>query len=154
LGSAPFSNPRNRVDTNWQFFDNYTWKLAKHDIKIGYEFRRTAVDSFNDFSARGVLVFNQLSDFLSGTPATTVLFSSRQVVGDTNRKARQNNDGLYVQDSIHVMNNVTVNLGLRWDYFGVIHEANGLFSVYDPTEGLVPRDPLYNKDFNNFAPRV
>ncbi|MGB0033936.1 MAG: TonB-dependent receptor [Candidatus Acidiferrales bacterium] len=154
LGSSPFSNPRNRVDTNWQFFDNYSWKRGKHDIKFGYEFRRTAVDSFNDFSRRGVLVFDQLSDFLSGIPASTLLFSSREIVGDTNREARQNNDGLYVQDSIHVSSQLTVNLGLRWDYFGVIHDANGLLSAYDPVQGLVMRNPLYNKDFNNFGPRI
>jgi len=154
LGSSPFSNPRNRVDTNWQFFDNYSWKRGKHDIKFGYEFRRTAVDSFNDFSRRGVLVFNQLSDFLSGVPASTVLFSSREVVGDTNRKARQNSDGLYVQDSIRLTNQLTLNLGLRWDYFGVIHEDRGLLTVYDPTQGLIARNPLYNKDFNNFGPRL
>ncbi len=156
LGSSPFSNPRNRVDTNWQFFDNYSWKLNRHDLKFGYEFRRTAVDSFNDFSRRGVLVFDQLSDFLTGTPASTLLFSSRQIVGDTNRKARQNNNGLYVQDSVRITNQVTINLGLRWDYFGVIHADHALLTVYDPTQpfGLIPRNPLYNKDFNNFAPRV
>ena len=157
LGSSPYSNPRNRVDTNWQFFDNYSWTIGKHNVKFGYEFRRTAVDSFNDFSGRGVLVFNELSDFLSGTPASTVLFSSRQQVGNTNRNARQNNDGLYVQDSIRLNNRLTVNVGLRWDYFGVIHDTHGLLSVYDPTQspfGVVFRNPLYNKDFNNFAPRL
>jgi len=157
LGSSPYSNPRNRVDTNWQFFDNYSWTFGKHNIKAGYEFRRTAVDSFNDFSTRGVLVFNQLSDFLSGTPASTVLFSSRQQVGNTNRSARQNNEGLYVQDSIRLTNRLTVNAGLRWDYFGVIHDSHGLLSIYDPTQptfGVVFRNPLYNKDFNNFAPRL
>jgi len=48
-------------------------------------------------------------------------------------------------------------LGVRWDYFGVIHEESGLLTVYDPKQpnfGLIARDPLYNKDFNNFAPRV
>jgi hypothetical protein len=157
LGSSPFSNPRNRVDTNWQFFDNYSWTFGKHNVKAGFEFRRTAVDSFNDFSGRGVLVFNQLSDFLSGTPATTVLFSSRQQVGNTNRNARQNNEGLYLQDSIRLTSRLTVNAGLRWDYFGVIHDTHGLLSVYDPTQspfGIVFRNPLYNKDFNNFAPRL
>ncbi|MGB9334425.1 MAG: TonB-dependent receptor [Candidatus Acidiferrales bacterium] len=156
LGSSPFSNPRNRVDTNWQFFDNYSWTFGKHNVKAGYEFRRTAVDEFNDFSGRGVLVFNELSDFLSGVPASTVLFSSRQLVGDSNRNARQNNEGLYVQDSIRLTNRVTINAGLRWDYFGVIHDTNGLLSAYDPTQstfGIVFRNPLYNKDFNNFAPR-
>ncbi|MGH9713380.1 MAG: TonB-dependent receptor domain-containing protein [Candidatus Acidiferrales bacterium] len=157
LGSSPFSNPRNRVDTNWQFFDNFSWKLNRHDLKFGYEFRRTAVDSFNDFSARGVLVFNQLSDFLFGQPASTVLFSSRQIVGDTNRKARQNNDGLYFQDSIRMTSRLTLNLGVRWDYFGVIRAENGLLTVYDPSQptfGLFARNPLYNKDLNNFAPRA
>jgi hypothetical protein len=154
LGSSPYSNPRNRVDTNWQFFDNYGWIAGKHNIKIGYEFRRTAVTSFNDFSTRGVLVFDNLSDFLQGQLANTVLFSSRQQVGNTNRDARQNGDGVYAQDSIRLSNRLTVNLGVRWDYFGVIHEAHGLLTAYDPAVGIVARNPLYNKDFNNFAPRL
>lgn len=154
LGSSPFSNPRNRVDTNWQFFDNYTWIAGKHNVKAGYEFRRTAVSSFNDFSGRGVMVFNALSDFLQGMFTNTVLFSSRQQVGNTNRQARQNNDGFYLQDSIRLNNRLTVNAGLRWDYFGVIHEAHGLLTAYDFTSGIVARNPLYGKDLNNFAPRL
>jgi hypothetical protein len=154
LGSSPFSNPRNRVDTNWQFFDNYTWVVGKHNLKTGFEFRRTAVDSFNDFSGRGVMIFNNLSDFLSGMFSNTVLFSSRQQVGNTNRSAMQNNAGLYLQDSIRLTNRLTVNAGLRWDYFGVIHEAQGLLTAYDFTQGIVARKPLYDKDLNNFAPRL
>ncbi len=154
LGSSPYSNPRNRVDTNWQFFDNYSWTFGKHNVKAGYEFRRTSVASFNDFSTRGILVFNNLSDMLTGTLASTVLYSSRQQVGDTNRNAMQNSDGLYVQDTIRLTNRLTMNAGLRWDYFGVIHEKNGLLSAYDPAVGIVARSPLYNKDFNNFAPRL
>src|SRR4029077_4898582 len=43
---------------------------------------------------------------------------------------------------------------LRWAYFGVIHEDRGLLTVYDPTQGLIARNTLYNKDFNNFGPRL
>jgi len=154
LGSSPFSNPRDRVDTNWQFVDGFAWKIGKHDLKLGYEFRRTAVDSFNDFSARGVLVFNALSDFLSGMPTSTVLFSSRSITNDTDRKARQNSYALYLQDSFRWTTRFTLNLGVRWDYFGVIHEEKGRFSVYDTKLGLIHRDPLYDKDFNNFSPRA
>jgi Carboxypeptidase regulatory-like domain/TonB dependent receptor-like, beta-barrel len=154
LGSSPFSNPRDRVDTNWQGIDGLSWKRGRHDIKFGYEFRETAVRSFNNFSSRGVLVFNLLSNFLQGTPASTALFSSRIITGSTDRNAKQANDALYVQDSFRWTKNFTLNLGLRWDYFGVIHEDNGLFSVYDPTVGLVHRDPLYDKDYRSFSPRV
>lgn len=154
LGSSPFSNPRNRVDSNWQFMDNFSWKMNRHDLKMGYEFHRTAVDSFNDFSARGVLVFNLLSDFMKGAPASSVLFSSRTISNGTDRKARQNSHGMYVDDTIRLTDRLTADVGMRWDYFGVIYEANNLFSVYDPVAGLIRRDPLYDPDYNNFAPRA
>ncbi len=143
LGSSPFSNPRDRVDTNWQGIDGLSWKHGRHDIKFGYEFRETAVRSFNNFSSRG-----------QGNPVGTALFSSRIIQGATDRNAKQANDALYVQDSYRWATNLTVNAGLRWDYFGVIHEDQGRFSVYDPAVGLVRRDPLYDKDFRSFSPRI
>jgi hypothetical protein len=160
LGSSPFSNPRDRVDSNWQWIDGFSWKSGRHDLKAGYEFHRTAVDSFNDFSRRGVLVFGpgngftDLANFLQGTPVSTVLFASRIITGVTDRQARQNSHAFYLQDSAHWTNRLTVNLGVRWDYFGVIHDTQGRFSVYDPAVGLAARDPLYDRDLNNFAPRV
>ena len=42
IGSTS-SVPRNRVDSNWHFVDNYSWKAGKHDIKFGYEYRRTTI---------------------------------------------------------------------------------------------------------------
>jgi hypothetical protein len=165
LGSSPFSNPRDRVDANWQAIDGLSWKHGRHDIKFGYEYRLTTVRSFNDFSARGVFVFGptlagstvlapELQNFLLGNPTSTPLFSSRIVTGATDRDAKQGSDGLYVQDSFRWTRNFTLNMGLRWDYFGVIHEDHGRFSVYDPAVGLIHRDPLYDKDFRSFSPRM
>src|SRR6202046_2684817 len=149
LGSSGFTNPRNRVDSNWQFFDNFSWKLNKHDLKFGYEFRRTTVNSFNDLNQRGTIKFGGLDDFLSGT-----LSSGTTIVGNTSRNAYQNSDALYIQDGYRVSSHVTVNLGLRWDYFGVIGEQNNQFSIYDPAVGLVQKKQLYPKDLNNFSPRL
>jgi hypothetical protein len=142
------------VDSNFQFIDNFSWKLNRHDLKFGYEFRRTTVQSFNDFNFRGVLVFNQLSDFLAGTPANTAVFGSHIIAGVTDRESTQNSEALFVQDSFRLTPRFTINAGLRWDYFGVLHEAQGRLSVYDPTKGLFLKDPLYPRDFNNFAPRL
>ena len=40
------STPRHRVDSNWQALDNFSWKVSKHDVKFGYEFRRTTIQQF------------------------------------------------------------------------------------------------------------
>ena len=149
LGSSAFSNPRNRVDSNYQFFDNFSWKLSRHQIKFGGEFRRTTVNSFNDLVGRGELEFNGLTDFLAGG-----LDEATENFGNTARFAHQNSIAFYVQDSIHVTNQVTVNLGLRWDYFGVIGTDGNQISNYNPTVGLVQPGQVYPKDFNNFSPRV
>src|ERR1700733_5821522 len=150
LGSSAFSNPRNRVDSNWQFFDNFSWKLGRHDIKFGGEFRRTTVDSFNDLVARSELEFNGLTDFLAGGLGD----DSTENFGNTSRNTHQNSWGFYVQDGFHVNSRLTVNVGLRWDYAGVIGTDGNQFSIYNPSVGLVRPSQLYPKDLNNFAPRL
>ena len=148
---ATSSVPRNRVDSNWHFIDNYSWKSGKHDIKFGYEFRRTTIMQVIDHNFRGTLDFADLTNFLMATPD-----GGSQVTGDSRRHTFQNSDGLYVQDSFRATSRLTLNFGLRWDYFGVVGEKNGLFYAFDPTNGgnNVPTGQLYNKDYNNFAPRV
>jgi outer membrane receptor protein involved in Fe transport len=149
LGSSAFANPRNRVDSNWQFFDNFSWKLGRHDIKFGGEFRRTTVNSFNDLVARSELEFNGLADFLAGG-----LSGATENFGNTSRNTHQNSWGFYVQDGFHVNSRLTVNAGLRWDYAGVIGTDGNQFSIYNPSVGLVRPSQLYPKDLNNFAPRL
>ena len=85
------------MDSNWQLIDNFSWKVGRHDIKFGYEFRRTTVKSFNDLVERGELDFNSLAEFLGGG-----LDGGNTNVGNTSRNAHQNSHGLYIQDGIHV----------------------------------------------------
>jgi hypothetical protein len=151
---ATLSVPRARTDSNIHIIDNFSWKLSQHDLKFGYEFRRTTVDQFFDAGYRGRLDFGSLEDFLSGT-----LSGGRQARGDSNRNTFQNSHDLYLQDTYRWRPNVTFNLGLRWDYFGVIGEKNNLLSNFSPTAGLVQVGSpefsrLYNRDWNNFSPRL
>jgi hypothetical protein len=151
---ATLSVPRARTDINYQLIDNFSWKLARHDLKFGYEFRRTTVDQFFDAGYRGRLDFDSLADFLSGT-----LSGGRAARGNSNRFTFQNSHATYVQDTFRCRPDFTLNLGLRWDYFGVIDERDHLLSNFDPVQGLVqvgspglPR--LYDRDLNNFSPRL
>jgi len=161
---ASSSTPRHRVDSNNQFIDSYSWKLNKHDLKFGFEFRRTSIQQYFDKYFRGKLTFGSLSDFLDGN-LDTDFGKSFQYSGDTIRHTHQNNYGLYVQDSFHLNSRVTLNYGLRWDYYGVVSEENNLFSNItnlDPADatltltqvGQPGLSQLYQPDYKNFAPRL
>jgi outer membrane receptor protein involved in Fe transport len=147
---ASSGDSRNRVDSNWHFIDNVSKKIGKHDIKAGYEFRRTTVAQNFDRNFRGKLSFDDVASFLAGEPS-----GGSQASGYTNRNTYENNHGLYVQDAYRISPKLTLNLGLRWDYYGVIGEKHGLFTNFDIASGtVVPTKQLYRPDYNNFGPRM
>lgn len=143
--------PRDRVDTNWHFVDNFSWKIGRHDVKLGYEFRRTTIFQRFENTFRGRLSFDDLTTFLQGNPS-----DGAQRRGNTVRHTFQNSHGFYIQDGFRWTPRLTLNLGVRWDYFGVMGEKNNLFYQFVPTGGgdTVQVGQLYAKDYNNFAPRV
>jgi hypothetical protein len=174
---ATSSVPRHRVDSNNQVIDNFSWKVGRHDIKFGVDFHRTSVQQYFDKYFRGRLKFTghttmiapgvdvtttALQDFLSG-----YVDSGFQYFGDSTRHTYENNFGFYAQDSYRLTSRLTLNYGLRWDYFGVIGEKNNLMSnitsvspatgtgTFTLTQvGQPGLSQLYNPDYRNFAPRV
>jgi hypothetical protein len=152
---ANASLPRGRVDTNWQYFVNGSYNTGRNNWKWGYEFRRTFVNGFFDAGFRGRLLFPDLPSFFAGLPSGTLTTGNHAAEGDTRRGTYQNNHGFYGQDNLKITPTLTLNLGLRWDYFGVIGEERGRFSIFDPSiPGARQVDQLYPHDLNNFAPRV
>jgi len=154
-GFAPIGadngDPRQRVDTNWHYIDNISWKRGRHDVKLGYEFRRTSISQIFNRGFRGTLGFGTLSAFLSGTPDGG---SQRQ--GNTNRNTFENSHAFYLQDSFRWTRSFTFNFGLRYDYFGVVQEKHGNFTNINPQTGapiLLGTAQLYQPDYNNFSPR-
>ncbi|HUN62391.1 MAG TPA: TonB-dependent receptor [Candidatus Sulfotelmatobacter sp.] len=172
---ANYTTPRQRVDTNWHFIDNISWKAGKHDIKFGYEFRRTSISQILNIDFRGKLAFsgtpfggpcaaivgdqNQcqaLAYFLEGTPTSGSIAS-----GNTNRNTFQNSDAVYFQDSYHVTHSFTLNLGLRYDYYGLLQDkqenlTNILLdqATQLATPTVIGAGRLYQPDYRNVAPRV
>jgi hypothetical protein len=151
------SIPRHRFDTNWQYFTNVSYNPGKHNWKMGYEFRRTFISAYYDLGYRGRIGFADFDSFLGGT-----IDNALQFAGDSQRGTHQNNHGFYVQDNYRLTRKLTVNYGLRWDYYGVIGEEKNRFSLFDPSvPGYLQLvgtsggpSSLYPKDYNNFAPRV
>jgi outer membrane receptor protein involved in Fe transport len=165
---ATSSVPRHRFDSNNQVLDNFSWKMNKHDVKVGVDFHRTSIQQYFDKYFRGRLKFNgdtfgdPLTDFLAGT-----VDSGFQYFGNSTRHTFENNFGFYAQDSFRATSRLTVNFGLRWDYFGVVREKNNLLSnvtsvspspgtgTFTLTQvGQPGLSSLYNPDKKDFAPRI
>ena len=156
---ATSGDPRQRVDTNNQLIDSFSWKIKSHDLKFGGEFHRTSIAQHFDKYSRGRLKFPTLTELLEAAPSSGFAY-----IGDTNRHTYENGYGLYFQDSYRVKPRITLNYGLRWDYYGVVAEKNNLFSNFvetGPTTGQLEQvgvsgglSKLYNPDYKNFcAPR-
>jgi hypothetical protein len=163
---ASSSDPRHRFDSNNQALDNFSWKLNKHDVKIGADFYRTSIQQFFDKYFRGKLEFDgstlgtPLQDFLAGD-----VDGGFQYNGQTLRHTFENSYGFYIQDTFRATSHLTLNYGLRYDYFGVIGEKNHLLSnitnldaagdTFTLTQvGQPGLSSLYNPDRKDFAPRV
>lgn len=163
---ATSSLPRHRFDSNNQILDNFSWKMNKHDVKVGVDFHRTSIQQYFDKYFRGRLSFdgsttgNGLQDFLAGDVG-----GGFQYYGNSLRHTYENNFGFYVQDSFRATAHLTLNYGLRWDYFGVVQEKNHLMSnitnfdlannTFTLTQvGQPGLSNLYNPDKKDFAPRV
>jgi outer membrane receptor protein involved in Fe transport len=174
LGATAFSVPRGRVSETFQILDNFTWIHGHHTIKFGGEYHRYDVQSFNDNLERGLLdvntcvsqpdgscpalsttdaIVNELANFYIGN-----IFASGNS-GNTQRFTFNNNFGFFGQDEFRLRPNLTVTAGLRWEYIGPLGEKHNLLSNFDSSNNLVqvgsPTLPnVYNRDLNNFAPRL
>ena len=170
LGAQGFSVPRGRTSQTFQILDNFTFLHGRHTIKLGGEFRRAAVDNFNDNVERGIFqyspdgldpnpVVDVLANFFLGGVQDPFSFFVLANTGNTHRTNYNNGLAFFAQDDFRARPNFTLNLGLRWEYFGPLSEKNNLLSNLAPdgtlalvgTHGL---DGVYRRDLNNFGPRL
>jgi hypothetical protein len=159
---ATSGDPRRRHDTNNQLIDSFSWKINKHDIKFGGEFHRTAIQQHFDKYSRGRIRFNDLESLLEMAPQESS-FGLFSYTGDTLRHTSQNGYGFYIQDSFRATHRLTLNYGLRWDYYAPVTEKNNLFSDFIPTSATTGTlqmvgpgglSSLYKPDYKDFSPRV
>src|SRR5713101_885982 len=195
-GSAiPFGGPQNL----YQFYDDVSWTLGKHQVKFGGQFIQlrdnrvfgayeepveylgsnlnsgiTNLQNGNIYIFQGAVYpqgkFPCVKN-ASGVPQVTPDCTLNLPVGPPafNRNYRYNDGAVYGQDSIKVLSRLTLNAGLRWEYYGVQHNANpALDSNFVFGSGATVFDQIRNgsvklaKDggvfwkpqYHNFGPRV
>ncbi len=146
-----------------EFRDIVSNVRGNHGLKFGGEFRREFNDNNLNGASRPLYTFGGLFNFANDAPLFYQINADPQTGGVANaqRHFRSNSYGFFVQDDWKARPNLTLNLGLRYEYFGVLQEQNDQVAnfVFGSGGGLVgsrvePTSKLYNADKNNFAPRI
>ncbi len=149
-------------DNVYDVIDQVSHLVGKHGFKFGGEIRDDKVHQGTFRAGRGRIRFKgnhafagatPLEDFLAGDPANAAVLA-----GDPTRNVTQWLYAGFAQDDWRIKKNVTLNLGLRYEYQGVPKEANNLFGNFEPGIGLeqVGKNigSIYKGDHTNFSPRI
>ena len=166
-------NADHEVGTTYGVIDNLTWAHGRHTFKTGMEIRRVRLNQGK--TADNILSFQDGSTNDAGFVSAS-LYQISFTAPWCCHKYRRTFYMPYFQDEWKVTPKFTMNLGLRWEYYGVAHEADNRTTVFDVNEfhGVClgsgstngpyptpidtppcPRNPaLYNPNYRNFDPRV
>lgn len=148
------------------FKDVATWSHKTHNIKFGGNVTRLAY--LDDITWGGGFVptynFNNMWDFLNDAP-NSENGTFNPVTGNLEifrKDDRQMYYGFFAQDDWKVKPNLTINLGLRWEYFpGMTDKENDISNVYLGTGANLLTDlnlklggQTWNAQKGNFAPQL
>ncbi len=183
FGGLSDPTPRRELDQTYTISDTVAWNRGKHNWRFGGDYRRILESFRSAKNANGSFVFTgfatadysggaqaastgyDFADFLLGLPQQTSLQS-----GTDSYDFRANSYDLFVQDDWRIRSNLTLNLGLRYEYNGPYTEAHNRIVNLDlgpsfafaaavqPGQtgtvfGTYPTS-LVQPDRNNFAPRI
>jgi hypothetical protein len=185
IGLTP---PEGRSDLTWHLTDIVSYTLGSHQLRFGGEFRRGRVNEFYHRRGTGKFVFDgtqgpwngatgcgaasptaactsllanptfatnafSLADYLVGDVSTSSI-----AVGNPERTVHANAYNLYFQDSWQWTKKLSINYGMRYEYFGPLHSGDKDLAVFTPDKGLQIQgagiSSIFPPDRNNFAPRL
>ena len=182
LGTSEW-RPQFQVSKVFQLLDNLSWIRGNHSFKFGFEYKRAANNYLDVKAPNGRYIIP--SDYVGDGVANLLLGTVGRIEATSALVPETYTDGFmfYLQDSFKASPKLTLNYGVRYEYFTPIGEHGNLMSNFDPTAnggrgalvtanpgslGQVPCDfdcvqrverggvfgrTLVNPDRNNFAPR-
>jgi hypothetical protein len=155
------NNPQHGTTNVYELIDNLSYMRGRHLAKFGLDVRILQQNAFRDVESRGFIDFlgftgNALAELLLGLP--TVSGGARL---DNPEHLRTHSYDFFANDTWRARPDLTLILGLRYEYNSPAVDAQNRANLYDPaSQTLVPvgTDGLprggYLPDRSNFAPRV
>jgi Carboxypeptidase regulatory-like domain/TonB dependent receptor len=152
-----FHPPIIYLENTWQYLGTLNWNHGNHNLKFGAGVIRRQDTSTQTDSAAGTWTIATFADLLTGT--FTSVSRNAILITPHNRSYEPH---AFIQDDWHAASRLTLNLGVRWDYYQPYTEINNYLSNFDIDVGtiVVAGTPGVDKygnvrpDYTNIAPRV
>jgi len=166
INSNPLGGPAGSIFDQWTYNlkDVVTKVHGSHNLKFGGEVTKLTFVQDAPWSARPNFGFNNFWDFLNDAPIkeTGTFDPTNGQPTDVRKDSRSTLLGFFAQDDWKVKPNFTLNLGLRWEYFGPISFQHDALSALRLGEGQAALTGaymkiggnLYNADKTNFGPQI
>jgi hypothetical protein len=158
------TTPAIQVENTYEVRDMLTRVFGDHTVKIGVEFRPEQDNSNLDGENRPVYAMAGIWNFFNDTPIYEGITANPATGGpaSSQRYLRDHYIGAFGQHDWKVNSNLTLNMGLRWEYFEPIYNKG--FNVYQPVESggagtlansiLTLHNHYYNSQYHDFSPKV
>ncbi|HEX9629028.1 MAG TPA: carboxypeptidase regulatory-like domain-containing protein [Pyrinomonadaceae bacterium] len=160
---GPATNiPQGRLVKVYQYADTMTWSKGKHSLVFGAEYKHLVN------KVPFLPLFNGQFTYSTGTAVTRLINNAPSAIsltaGDPITTYKENDQYYFVQDDFKLRSNLTLNLGVRYEYTGqpinqlhdiTVARESGSKPFFDPALPLSVRTvPLVPVDKNNWAPRI
>ena len=107
------------------------WVKGRHSIAIGGNWDLAQLNIINNNTNTDNLGFKGFLNFVEGVVRTGSYSSAFS--GNASRYYRSNTAGLYINDNYKVLSNLSLTLGLRWDFDGPLSEKYGRLTAFNPS---------------------
>lgn len=180
IGDA-FALPTDYFDTDYQITSAVTWTKASHTVKFGGSVIRRYFNVYNGIT-KGNFTFSATQTDVNATVAAQGTFGGNafasMLLGDAAsisqsfqlkpQMYRTNEYGFFAQDDWRATRNLTLNLGVRWDYFSPLTDEHNSLANFDPLnpailangttlvagQNGVSRTDGFDPQLRDFQPRV
>jgi hypothetical protein len=149
---GPATFPTGRDDISYVLADTLSYVGGRHDVKFGAEYRHFINENFEE--GAGSFNFPSVAAFLAGNANAFSI-----TLGERRSHIDQRAAGAFFQDRLLVHPNLTVELGLRYEWHVTPTERDDQFVVFDPDSASLLRvgvdvDEIYQQNNMNFEPRL